>query len=335
MFIVFEGTPGSGKSYEAIIKVIDNLKLGRVIYTNIEGLDDQICREQIKFLAELSDLQLSMQLKFVPEKELKTFYLTADQGSFIIIDEVHKWFGNRNWSSEENTAFSKWASTHRHGGYDVLLLTQGIEKIDSHIRGLIEWTYRFKKNNMFGSFAERTYKVTAFYQDDIAHPIDRAKIRTYQSKYFGCYKSYVSKDVKELKIMPNINIFKHPLFYSIPVILIFTLYMLFFKSSIGSGDLFGAKKTLKSYEKAKLSMNTTEKKPDIAAIKHIETGAVIVSTEVHKPEIQQMAKLKPDRNEDTRKYCGYIIIDDVRRDVLCKSITNQNTGVLSAFETPL
>jgi len=48
-----------------------------------------------------------------------------------------------------------------------------------------------------------------------------------------------------------------------------------------------------------------------------------------------MMKLKQDRNEDTRKYCGYIIIDDVRKDVLCKSTTNKNTGALSAFENPL
>ena len=47
MIIIHEGVPGSGKSYDAVRKIIDALKKGRVVYTNIDGLDKDQCREYL------------------------------------------------------------------------------------------------------------------------------------------------------------------------------------------------------------------------------------------------------------------------------------------------
>lgn len=348
MFIMFEGTPGSGKTYEAIIRLVDNLRLGRTVWTNIEGVNEKPQREQIKYLAGLSDYELETQLHFIPEHEIYTFYKTLKNGAFIILDEVHKYFGNRDWASGENKAFNSWGSTHRHHGHDVLLLSQGIEKLDAHVRGLIEWTYRFKKNNMFGSAAERSYRMTAFYQDDTAKPIDRPKIKTYKKKYFGCYKSYIGADVKELKIMPNINILKHPIFYLIPLVLLFTLYMFFFKSSISSGDLFGAQKTLSKYSQSSKDLKAGVAPVGLPNIKQqIKTvpaedifagGQKQVSVHpkgvlpVH-ADTSSLGKIVPG-GED-RKFCGFVVIDDVRKDILCKPVANKKSGVLSSFvDTP-
>ncbi|HEY3307317.1 MAG TPA: hypothetical protein VGJ93_02570 [Desulfuromonadaceae bacterium] len=44
--------------------------------------------------------------------------------------------------------------------------------------------------------------------------------------------------------MSNTNILKHPVFYAIPVVTIFALYMFFAKSSFATGDLFGSNKIM-------------------------------------------------------------------------------------------
>ena len=73
MIIGFVGTPGSGKSYEAVKKLLDNLRLGRVIYTNIAGLDEDVYREHIKVYCGLDDYQLSRQLRFLTNTEMQYF----------------------------------------------------------------------------------------------------------------------------------------------------------------------------------------------------------------------------------------------------------------------
>jgi len=271
MIIGYVGTPGSGKSYEAVLLILDNLQKGRKIYTNIDGIDLPECREMIKCYTGLSDLAMTIQLNHLTHDESQEFWLHSAPGSLIVIDEVHKLFSNRDWQSEKNKSFSFWASTHRHHGYDVYLITQDIAKVDSHVRSLLEWTYVFKKINFLGSKVNRKYICFAYSGEDAHGPPLKKQIRTYNSKVFRCYQSYASKDVKELQVMQHVNILKHPVFYAIPVALIFTLYMFFGKSSFATGDLFGARKILAKAgnpgieQSAEIIEKPPETKPVIAA----------------------------------------------------------------------
>lgn len=241
MIICFEGRPGSGKSYEAVRKIIDNLRLGRTVYTNIDGFDDPVKRESIKSYCGLDDYELETRLIYLPYHLLHEFWDHVKTGSLIVIDEAHKYFSNRDWQKSSNQEFANWASTHRHYGYDVLLLTQNIGKIDAHVRGLVEWTYRYTKLNMFGSVVQHKYKRESYLGDDItSQPLDRSYY-TYDSRIFACYKSFVSQDIKELGIMKHVNILRHPVFFLIPLAFIVSLFFIS-KSSLFTGDLFGTKK---------------------------------------------------------------------------------------------
>ena len=62
MIIGFAGTPGSGMTYEAVEKILDNHQWRRVVYTNIDGIMDPACLEAIKSCCGLSDLSLKKQL---------------------------------------------------------------------------------------------------------------------------------------------------------------------------------------------------------------------------------------------------------------------------------
>lgn len=251
MIIGFAGTPGSGKTYEAVQKILDNLQWGRVVFTNIDGITDPPCLEMIKSYCGLSDLALKKQLHFLQEGQIADFWMHVIPGSLIVLDEVQKVFGSREWQTAKNNAFASWASTHRHNGFDVVLISQAVERIDSAVRALFEWTYVFRKVNFFGSAIQKKYLCYSYGGDDTTGSPLKKAVRTYNSKVFLCYKSYVAKDVKELGIMQHVNVLKHPVFFAIPIVLFFTLYMLFGKSSLATGDLFGSKQVMTAYQQKK------------------------------------------------------------------------------------
>lgn len=248
MIICFAGTPGSGKTYEAVKKVLDNLRQGRTVYTNIDGMDAPECLEMIKNVCGLSDFGLTRHLKFLSNDQIEDFWMHIEPGCLCVLDEIQKFFSSREWQSDKNKIFGSWASTHRHHGFDVVLITQHVERIDSAVRALIEWTYVFRKVNFFGGAIQKKYICYSYGGEDTHGPPLSKNIRTYQVVIFQCYKSYVGKDVKELGIMQHVNVLKHPVFIAIPLVFIFTLYMVFFRSSLGTGDLFGTKKVMANNE---------------------------------------------------------------------------------------
>ena len=257
MIIGFAGTPGSGKSYEAVKKILDNLRMGRVVYTNIDGMQSPACKEAIKSVCGLSDLSLQIQLHFLEPNQLEDFWNHVRPGSLIVLDEVQKVFNARDWQCQKNRDFGSWASTHRHHGFDVVLISQQMERIDSAVRGLLEWTYVFRKVNFLGGAVQKKYLCYSYAgEDSSGQPLSKSA-RTYNPAIFPCYKSYTGKDVKELGIMKHVNVFKHPVFFAIPLVFAWTIYS-FSNSSFVSGDLFGVKKISKESDK-KIEQKTEEK----------------------------------------------------------------------------
>ena len=251
MIIGFVGTPGSGKTYEAVYKILENLKKGRIVYTNIRGLEDDKCRETIKLFCNLTDYSLTLLLKFLPDEDIQQFWLHIPPGCLVVVDEAQNFFNSRAWQSQNNNDFARWASTHRHHGYDLVLITQSIERIDSAVRSLLEWCYVYRKVNFFGGAITNKYLCYSYNGEDTSGQPLKKETRNYNKFIFLCYKSYVAADVKELNIMQHVNILKHPVFYALPVVFGVFIYMLFFKSSIATGDPFGSKKVVAEYEKSK------------------------------------------------------------------------------------
>lgn len=267
MIYGFVGTPGSGKSYEAVKKILDNLKLGRIVYTNIEGLDVPECRENIKNYAGLDDFQLDTLLFHLTDEQMKTFWEYVQPGALVVIDEVHKLFSNRDWASEKNRIFTEWSSTHRHEGFDVVFITQDIEKIDKHARSLIEFTYFFRKVNFFGGMIQKKYLCYTYSGDDHNGKPMTKNTRTYNPQVFACYHSYGNAAVKELGVMAHVNILKHPVFYTIPVMIAVFAY-LFSQSSFAQGKLVTNPMTdVRNVEKVdpEKKKNPDIKKPDTVA----------------------------------------------------------------------
>jgi zona occludens toxin len=235
MIIFYEGVPGSGKTYDATVKIVANLRRRRIVYTNIEGFEDPKCKEMIKCLTKLDDFDIDKYLFILTKEETLHFWDIVQPGSMVVIDEMQKYFNSRDWQKDENRQCADWCSTHRHEGFDAVFLTQRIEKVDSQIRTLTEWTYRYKKVNFLGSLIKKSYVCFAYSGDDTKSPLTKI-VRQYNSEYFHCYKSYITKDVKELGIQKHANILKHPIFFLIPIVVILTIYFVS-KSGIIHGHL--------------------------------------------------------------------------------------------------
>ncbi len=247
MITCFTGTPGGGKSYAAMVEVIEILRKGRSVWSNIDGLDSEHCRIAIMHVSGLDASVLSDRLHFLNREDVRHFWDLVPPGAVVVLDEVHKIWSSRTYASEGNKAFAEWCSTHRHTGNDVILITQALDKLDGHVRSLIEWTHRCRKVNFVGNLVTRSYLEYVYSEDDERNSLSR-KRKTYNPVIFKCYQSYAAKDIKEKGIGKGTNILKHPVFFAIPVVLVAMVYLLFFKSSIARGDILGAKAHMKTQE---------------------------------------------------------------------------------------
>jgi zona occludens toxin len=226
MIIIHEGVPGAGKSYDAVKKILAALKKGRTIYTNIDGLDRPECLEYISSYIGTTREDLADILFFIEKGKIQNFWDYTAEGSLIVIDEAQLFFNSRDFSKQSNREFSDWASTHRHHGYDLILITQRAERIDTAVRSLAEFKYRYRKLSFFGSMFNSGFMVYNYIGDDPKH-MSFAK-RSYEKEIFPAYNSYVG-DATEQKFHKAPNVFKHPVFLSLP--LIFAAFIYFASSS--------------------------------------------------------------------------------------------------------
>ena len=263
MITCFTGTPGGGKTYAAVLLLLDMIKKGRTIYTNMDGLDDESCRIALSLVSGVDREVLESRLFHLTKAQMLTFWDIVPPGCVVIIDEVHKLWSSRTYASESNKAMADWCSTHRHHGYDVILITQALDKLDGHVKSLVEWTHRCRKVNFLGSWVNKSYYEYVYSEDDERNCLSR-KRKSYDPVIFKCYKSYAAKDIKEKGIGKNTNILRHPVFYAIPCVFILMVVMLF-RSGIAHGDVFGSKKhqkeTMAAFKKAgtePISLNKTQ-----------------------------------------------------------------------------
>ena len=219
MILFYSGKTGSGKTYEAMIAILDWLQKGRTVYTNIDGLDDPACRE---YISVMFDIPMSTLDSILVHRDYEFFKTCWDTGkippaSLTVIDEAHKIFNCRDWQKDHNRVFADWCSTSRHDMQDLILMTQDPAKVDSQIRSLCHYMYYFRKVDFFGKLVKASYLLYIY--DDWegkGKPLRTVK-RVYDKKIFPTYQSYNHADAQELGIVQSVNVLKHPIFFLIPL----------------------------------------------------------------------------------------------------------------------
>lgn len=152
MIILYDGTPGSGKSLHAVITINRYLKMDRPVLSNFSILHPVPKHKKGNkggFLLVPNDkLNVDMLIRFSEEyrERIGKDRLPEDY-ILLVIDECQIIFNARDWKSagEERAKWNSFFSQHRKLGYKIVLVTQLFDAIDKQIRALVEYTYHHRK----------------------------------------------------------------------------------------------------------------------------------------------------------------------------------------------
>ncbi len=191
MIELYEGVPGSGKSYHAICeKFLPWVRQGRRLYIAVDG----IYLDRLSLFTGIDLEQLEQQITIWKDSvEVLQAFQHVEPGSAVIIDEAQTVF--RSMQKVE-PGLLRWLETHRHYGVDILLMSQDFRQMSQGVTRLIEATVKFRKLAFVGLSKKYQGKVRGNPEDN---EVIRAFVGTYSPAIYAYYSSYASAAIREEK----------------------------------------------------------------------------------------------------------------------------------------
>ena len=131
---IIQGVRGEGKSLAAVGKIQEYMLRGCPVATNLDLYLDAFLPASNKTLAyrlpdhpRLADFQL-----LPPAYDPK--YKGDDKNGLLVLDELGTWLNARNWNDKSRLEMLNWLFLSRKDHWDVILLAQDYEMIDSQVR---------------------------------------------------------------------------------------------------------------------------------------------------------------------------------------------------------
>ena len=222
------GRPGNGKGYEGTVHhIIPALKSGRKVVTNVPLDFDRLRLLGIEspetLIRRIEDSPLGpafhdwRHLSFNPCPDAKTPAELMQQdwhepgtgrGALIVIDEAQLPFRSGRKMDPNHNA---WFEMHRHGGYDLIIMTQDERNLDRSILALVQFKYVVVKNLALGPLGAGRYTCTVY--DGMKGPKIKLFNRAYDKSMFGVWKSHTvsSEAVKEVSEVAHVGSTGHVL----------------------------------------------------------------------------------------------------------------------------
>ncbi|WP_447602884.1 zonular occludens toxin domain-containing protein [Nitrospira sp. Nam80] len=191
MIELYEGVPGSGKSYHAVAeKFLPWVRQGRRLYIYVEGI--YLDRLGLFTGIPVQDLETQITVWKDSTEVLRAFQ-HVEPGSAVIIDEAQTVF--RSMQKVE-PGLLRWLETHRHYGVDILLMSQDFRQMSQGVTRLIEATVKFRKLAFVGLSNRYQGKVRGNPEDN---ETIRAIVGTYSPSVYAYYSSYAAAAIREEK----------------------------------------------------------------------------------------------------------------------------------------
>ncbi|MEX5213383.1 MAG: zonular occludens toxin domain-containing protein [Nitrospiraceae bacterium] len=189
MIELYEGVPGSGKSYHGIAeKFLPWVRQGRRLYIYVDG----IYLDRLALFTGIEVAQLQQQITvWKNSTEVLSSFPHIEPGSAVIIDEAQTVF--RSMQKVE-PGLLRWLETHRHYGVDILLMCQDYRQMSQGVTRLIEATIRFRKLSFVGLNKKYQGKVRGNPEDT---ELIRAFVGTYSPAVYAYYSSYANAAIHE------------------------------------------------------------------------------------------------------------------------------------------
>lgn len=205
MLYTYTGTPGSGKSYHATLEIIEHIKKGGYVITNILLKADKV-----------------IDLFNVPEDNFNEFYVYLNNEditptflcdfakthivdnlvTLLIIDEAADMFNTREWKNADRMRWIKFFRMHRHLYYNVLLITQSRKMLDKQILWLFDSERNYRKIKEFGGIIGDILGILCPNLNvwvDIYVPLRTKKASKFfilKNDVFECYDSFGIEDIE-------------------------------------------------------------------------------------------------------------------------------------------
>jgi zona occludens toxin (predicted ATPase) len=189
MIELYEGVPGSGKSYHGISeKFLPWVRQGRRLYIYVDG----IYLDRLALFTGLPLAQLHQQITVWQDStEVLTAFPRVEPGSAVIIDEAQTVFRSMQ---KVDAGLLRWLETHRHYGVDILLMAQDYRQMAQGVTRLVEATVKFRKLSFVGLSKKYQGKVRGNPEDT---ETIRAFVGTYSPAVYAYYSSYAQAALQE------------------------------------------------------------------------------------------------------------------------------------------
>ncbi len=221
MIIFITGTPGAGKTYYSVLRMLDDLKKGVLVVSNIDG----VSKEKFEFY-------LGKSVNFMTFDEFLSFALSLVnmrydgnyRNAFLTILNVDYWkryiipalyqqgikkvvFYLDEFQSiiDEDTDLTQpqkfFFDYHRHLGIDIYIITQSIQRMSKAIRNLVEVELRLVSLRMFGLESFFVLKTL------IGGVPVKKKVMKYKPEIFALYRSLLVEHMKGVRGRPPVMLF--------------------------------------------------------------------------------------------------------------------------------
>ena len=225
MAIVFiTGTPGAGKSYYAVKRIVEDLKKDtNLVVSNIDGLD----RAKLSFYLgkEVNNLWTLDEFLATVLSFCNMHYDGNYRNAFLTVLNVDYWkrfilpklFGELGYRKvifyldefqsiiDEDTELTQlqkfFFDYHRHLGLDFYIITQSIQRMNKAIRNLVEIELRLINLRIFGISSMVVLKTIIG-----GVPVKKTLIK-YDPKIFALYRSALVEHMKGVKGKPPVVLF--------------------------------------------------------------------------------------------------------------------------------
>jgi hypothetical protein len=148
MIECFEGRLGGGKTYSAVVRILDHLRRGGVVCTNINVNWEAITayaaeRFGVELEAEqliaLSDEQIGLFHRFTPSG-------TAALPVLVVVDEAHLTFNSRDYAKTDKLYRETltFLTQSRKVNTDVIFISQSVLNMDKQFMRLVQFVWRFR-----------------------------------------------------------------------------------------------------------------------------------------------------------------------------------------------
>jgi len=131
---IIQGVRGEGKSLAAVKLARDYLRRGLPVATNLDlFLENLVDSENDTPAFRLPDHPRVEDLKLLPAPAPRE-YKAEDKNGLLILDELATWINSREWSDKSRLPIIKWLLLSRKLHWDLVLLVQDHEMIDTQIK---------------------------------------------------------------------------------------------------------------------------------------------------------------------------------------------------------